>query len=163
MITFSTLANDRFQALRASVLAHPRMHGYYIIDLVSIEHLRAIGYTEEAIIDALYDYWNDDPSKPDPTDIPQDQTWQGDYAVSFDEAKELAIEVLVGGSAVGHTVDTIPRALVEHFVTAFINLFDTERRYYARLGLGNREYVFLQGIVVTDPQKAGILWVVEGD
>ena len=102
MITFSTLANDRFQALRASVLAHPRMHGYYIIDLVSIEHLRAIGYT---------------------------------------------------GSP----------ALAEDFVTTFIDLFDAERTCYARLGLGNREYVFLQGIVVTDPHKAGILWVVEGD
>jgi hypothetical protein len=83
--------------------------------------------------------------------------------VSFNEAKELAIEVLVGGRAVGHTIDTIPPALAEHFVTTFIDLFDAERTCYARLGLGNREYVFLQGIVVTDPHKAGILWVVEGD
>ena len=83
--------------------------------------------------------------------------------MSFDEAKELAIEVLVGGSAVGHTVDTIPPALAEHLVTTFIDLFDAERTCYARLGLGNREYVFLQGIVVIDPQKAGILWVVESD
>ena len=155
-MNFSTIADDRFHALKQSIESYPRLAGYYIINMISIRHLRENGYTQEAILDAVIYYFDDDPQKSYPS-------YRYYEEVPYHEAKIGIIKDLVGGNSIGHTVETMSPEVAEQYFDAFVDLFDTDRRYYVGLDIHNDEYVFWYGILVVDSDKAGILWIVESD
>lgn len=155
------ISDMRLESLRSQLERHPRQHGYYIIDLVSIKDLRESGRTNEEIMDVLTDLWYDEPS--DRVSVAQsDQTW-ADYRVEFAEARTHTIEALVGGRDVGHTRDTISKNVASECFDQFIAIVDDKLSFYIRLGIGNADYVFNHGVVAIGEKRAGILWVVEGD
>lgn len=154
--------NDtQFQAFRSRVEQHRRMNGYYIIDVVSISEMREAGLSDEEIMDALTDLWDDEPADRE-FSVPSNQMW-ADYRVEFAEARTHTIEALVGGRDVGHTRDTLPDGVAGECFDQFLALFDDMPKLYIRLGIGNSQYVFNRGVVAVGESKAGILWVVEGD
>ncbi|MDX1433134.1 MAG: hypothetical protein R3286_11870 [Gammaproteobacteria bacterium] len=159
--TLDSIDDPDFLDLRERVLAHPRMHGYYLVDLVSIEALRAAGRSEEEILDEVLEHFDDSPWPP-PEERPADLTWV-EHEVDAAHAREAAMEALVGGSQVGHTRDTIPPRAARQMWQDFERLFGDERRYYVGMGLGDSRYVYLHGAVIVDRERAGILWVVESD
>lgn len=150
-----------FRALRRRVSRFPRMHGYYLIDLVSIEALRAAGRSEEQILDTVLEHFDDEPWPP--ADRRPDNVSWTEHEVDRSRADEVAIRALVGGRDVGHTRETMPADTARDIWREFEALFDERRRYYAGMGLGNHAYSYLHGVVVVDRARAGILWVVEND
>lgn len=157
---FLKLTDRCFIELKGKVLSYPRLCGYYIIDLVSIENIRCDSY--EKLLDNLFEYFDDTVWVP-AEDRPSDQTWENDYVVERDVARNHIIEALVGGHSIGHTVDTVPGDLAEDIFEVFDSLFSKKKKYYMGMGLGKPEYVFQQGIAIVDNKKAGIIWIVEND
>jgi hypothetical protein len=45
----------------------------------------------------------------------------------------------------------------------FEALFCEPRHYYAGMGFGDREHVFLYGAAIVSTDTAGLLWIVESD
>ena len=161
-MNFSTVNDPEFLILKQAIEAHPRLCGYYIIDIISITDLRNAGVSQADILDKVIAYFDDPAKEPHLNYVPDDSTWL-DYEVGMDAARGAVIEALVGGPGVGHTHDTIPPQDAERYFNIFTALFGSERQYYVRLGIGNSEYVFQRGALVVDQQRAGILWIVEDD
>ena len=93
---------------------------------------------------------------------PKDQLWV-DYEVDEAKARAHAIEALVGGAAVGHSRDTVPQSDASAIWKRFRALFALEARFFLGLGFGDSAYVFQQGAVVVDDEKAGCLCIIESD
>lgn len=153
--------NQEFLTLKAEVEAHARLCGYYIIKLVDITEMREGQRDQEEIAEKVFEYF-DDQTWPPIEQRPRDQSW-AEYAAERNAAKDHAIEALVGGPSVGHTVDTISRPVAEQYFERFEALFDDQRHYYIRMAFGDNQYVFLHGVAIISRSRAGVLWVVEDD
>ena len=156
-----TIDDPAFVDFRQRVTQFRRMHGYYIVDIVSIESMRSAGQTQEEILDAVFEHF-DDQEWPPAVARPSGVYWK-DHEVAASEARELAVQALIGGSQIGHTTDTIFPDIAHSLWGEFEGFFRIERRYYAGIGLGDSEYVYLHGAAIVDQERAGILWVVESD
>lgn len=156
-----TVDDPAFVDLRRRVARFQRMHGYYIVDVVSIESLRNAGKTQEQILDAVFEHF-DDQAWPPAADRPSGVYWE-DHEVSASKARESAVQALIGGSQIGHTRDTIPSTTAHSLWSEFESFFQEQRRYYTGMGLGDSKYAYLHGAAIVDQHRGGILWVVEGD
>ena len=138
---------------------HPRMHGYYLLNVVPLP----IGWhdDEEGSLTTAFEAL-DDQTWPPPQLRAQDQLWV-DYQVDEAKARAHAIEALVGGGAVGHCRDTIPKGDASAIWKRFRDLFSPGARFFIGLGFGDSMYVFQHGAVLVDDEKAGCLCVVESD
>jgi hypothetical protein len=154
-------APPELRALRSEIEAHRRQAGYYLLRLVEISDLRAQESDEEALLDRLFEHFDDEPWPP-PDQRPQDQTWN-EYAVDRATARSAVTAALVGGPDVGHGRLTIPRARAESYFDRFEALFEEPRRYFVGMGLGDQRYSSQQGAAIVSAARAGLLWVVESD
>jgi hypothetical protein len=152
-------SSESLDQLRRVVGRYPRMHGYYLLNLVPLpEDWRD---HEETALTAAIQALDDHPWPP-PEVRPDDQRWV-DYEVPEPEASAHVVAALVGGSEVGHARDTIPISDARPIWEAFRALFSTSARFFMGVGLGDSKYVFQQGAVVVDDHKAGCLCVIESD
>jgi len=161
--TFRSVENRAFLQLKAEIETYRRTSGHYIVDLVSISFLRIAGVTQEELLDAVFEHWDDRPWPPKSV-RPSNQSWDSDYQVDADEARRHAIKTLVGGADIGHTKEAMSQPVATQVWERFAAFFErTACRYYVGMGLGNREFTYLSGVAIVDHQHAGILWVVESD
>ncbi len=161
LLVLTELHAPEIEAWKADVEAHPRLCGYYILGLVSIRELRAAGADEETILEQVIDHYDDDPSEPDPDFVP-DHGWV-DNETTRARAREHVVESLVGGGQIGHLEQTMSAARAGELFDRLVALCGPSPRFYAGLGIGNPEYVYLYGVLVVTAEIAGILWVVEDD
>lgn len=153
--------NPEFARVKAEIEAHPRLCGYYIIGLVSIRDFRTDGAQQETIFEELVKRFDDDPSEPNPEFIP-DHGWT-DYETTFDCARAHTIESLVGGGQIGHTKKTMSESMAGELFDRFVAVCGANPRFYIGLGIGDRKYVFMYGVLIVADDRAGILWIVESD
>jgi hypothetical protein len=153
------LDDARWAAVRAEVARFPRLCGYYLVKLVAM----APGWdkAEEASLDALFQAL-DDKAWPPAEQRPSDQRWT-DYEVLEEDARSQLIEALVAGHAYGHSQVTMPVASAEAIWRNARGVFGADARFFVGLGLGNNAYTFQHGVVIVDVDRAGCLWVVDGD
>ena len=151
--------SESLDRLRQTLAQYPRMHGYYLLNMVPLH----VGWreAEEGSLSAAFEAL-DDQTWPPPELRPKDQLCS-DYEVDEIKACARVVEALVGGSAVGHSVDTIPRAEAFAMWKRFRDLFSPESRFFLGVGFGDSNYAYQEGAVVVDNQKAGCLIVVEDD
>lgn len=161
MPAFQTIVDPVFVKFRRKISRYPRMHGYYLMDVVSIESMRSAGLTQEEILDAVFEFF-DDQTWPPPADRPSDVSWS-QHEVEGEVAEQIAVRALIGGTEVGHKRDTMPPKVARSLWREFQGFFQGERRYYVGMGLGDYKYAYLQGAAVVDETRAGVLWVVEND
>ena len=145
--------------LRSDLGRYPRMHGYYLLNLVPLPSTWR--EDEEASLTSAFEAL-DDQSWERPELRPKDQLW-ADYEVNEAKARAHIVAALVGGEAVGHTRETIPAPVAQELWEKFRGLFSLNTRFYVGLGFGDSAYAFQQGVVAVDDQKAGCLGVIEGD
>jgi hypothetical protein len=150
-----------FAALKAEIESHPRLCGYYILELVSIYEWRHGGVPQETILEKLVDHFDSDPTDPNPNFVP-DQEWT-DYETTRDDARGHVVESLIGGSQIGHTRETMPRSTAAEFFDRFVAVCGANPRFYIGLGLGDRTYSFQYGALIVADELAGIFWIVEDD
>ena len=155
------LKNPEVAAIKTDIEAHPRFCGYYIIGLVSIHDLRAEGVSQETILEKLIDHFDDDPTEPDPDFVP-DHEWT-DYESTLERARAHTIESLVGGRQIGHVDNTMSESTAGELFDRFVTMCGANPKYYIGLGIGDRKYVFMYGMLVVADDLAGILWIVEDD
>jgi len=151
--------SESLDQLRHTLGQYPRMHGYYLLNLVPLP----LGWRddEEGSLTTAFEALDDQTWAP-PELRPKDQLWV-DSEVEEAKARVHAIEALVGGGAVGHSRDTVPQGDAFAIWKRFRDLFLPEVRFFIGLGLGDSAYVYQQGVVVVDDEKAGCLYVVEND
>jgi hypothetical protein len=157
-----TLNRQDFLILKEEIEKHSRLSGYYIIDLVSISDLSSQGLSQEEILDRVFQYF-DDQEWPPPSERPQDQSWEGDYQVNRESARQQTVEALAGGPSIGHAHFTMSQDVAESFWERFDSLFGQEKRYYTQMGLGLRDYAYSRGVSIADRDSVGILWIIEND
>ena len=150
---------DSVEQLRETLGQYPRMHGYYLVNVVPLP----FGWRddEEGSLAIAFEALDDQTWKP--VELrPKDQLWV-DYEVEEAKARVHAVEALIGGGAVGHSSDTVPKGDAFAIWQRFRELFSSEARFFMGLGFGDSAYVFQGGVVVLDDEKAGCLCVVESD
>lgn len=160
-MAFSTLDNKAFKCLKSEIENHPRMCGYYIINIVGISNFPLDAQERGSLLNEVFEHF-DDQQWPPIYEDQSEQTWD-DHEVEREKARSHLIEALIGGNSIGHTIDTIPSTLAKEFWNRFESLFADSRRYYMSMGLGDPAYVFLRGVAIVDNDKAGIISIVEGD
>lgn len=158
---FKTSANRKFVELRSDIEKHPRLCGYYLIDLVEISGFPESGSERELFLDALFEHFDDEPWPP-PSERPGEGSWD-DHACDRDQATVHVVEALVGGSSIGHLKNTMAPAEALELWSRFEALFVEPRRYYTGMDLGDSLYAYQYGTVVIAPNRAGLLWIVDGD
>jgi len=160
MLTFEQIDEPLFREITAELRDRPRMHGYYILHLVRVDP----GWPtrEEAYLDELFQSFDTEEWPPQEEREGMGGSW-ADYEVREDEARSEVIAALVGGGEIGHLKDTISARQPESVWSRFRSLFSPQVRFFMRLGLGSREYVFQRGAVLVDVDRAGAMCVVEGD
>ncbi|GGJ37567.1 hypothetical protein [Deinococcus roseus] len=154
---FPTLQIPEFLTLKREIETYPRMHGEYLIDLVSIAHLRAGGLNENDILDEVYCHWSGVASV-------EDLLYRGEgdgYEVSTQHLLETLVDGLKGGAAVGHTIDSMPEQEALRFSQRFLDLFEQPRGYMG-MGITDR-CIFEHGLLLMDQNHAGLLLVLEDD
>ena len=156
-----TVDDSAFVDLKSRLVGYRRMRGYYIVDLVSIERLRQEQVSQEELLDAVFEYFDDQPWPPK-SERPSEGLWS-DHEVASSVAKSVTVQALVGGPEVGHTDVTMPPDIAMKLWAEFESLFDSSRQYYVGMGFGDRDYVFLHGTAIVDHKRAGVLWIVESD
>ena len=159
MLAIHDLHSDVFEALQRELTACPRMHGYYILKLVSIDPTWATH--EEDSLDTLFESFDDHPWPP-PSQRPQGGAWT-DQEVSEEAGAQEAIAALIGGREAGHLRDTLSPDRAADVWRRFRALFSERARFFVGLGLGDRAYAFQRGTVIVDVDRAGALCIVEGD
>ncbi|MCP4168449.1 MAG: hypothetical protein GY759_21500 [Chloroflexi bacterium] len=157
----SKVNHPEFTALKGDIESHPRLCGYYIVDLVSIEDSRAIGMQQEGILELLVEHFDDDPNEPDPEFVP-DHEWS-DYETTLDLARSHTIRALVGGKEIGHTAQTMQHPMARDLFDRFTAVCGSGPRFYVGLGIGRQEFVFQYGVMIVADDMAGIFWIVESD
>ena len=160
--TVHVLEDAPYDGIRREIESYARQCGYYIIGFASLSQFRRQSASQDSIVDAIYDHFDDDPRPVDPSNVPQDQSWD-DYERSPDIARDHAIKVLVGGGPIGYTVDVMSSATAGKRFDQFVLLCGENPRFYLGLGLGDQEYVYQHGVLVVADRVAGLLWVVESD
>ena len=155
------LQSPETAAWKAEAEAHPRRCGYYLIGLVSVREQRAAGAHQETILEEVIDFFDEDPEEPDPDFVP-DHGWT-DYEITREQARGHAVECLVGGAQIGHLEPTMSADTAGDLFDRLLDLCGPGPRFYAGLGLGDRRYVYLDGVLVVAANRAGILWIVESD
>ncbi|ULH17989.1 hypothetical protein MF271_23805 (plasmid) [Deinococcus sp. KNUC1210] len=159
------------EELRAELAQYPRMDGYYQLDLVSITLLRQARMTQNEILNALYDCWA--PHKAiaayrvafpliGTPNLEERTPEYDDYEYTVENALEALTYELKGGSGIGHLVDTISPAKAAELATRFFALFRSPQAYRG-LGLADPFFVFEQGVVLLDDERAGCLLMIESD
>jgi len=63
---------------------------------------------------------------------------------------------------VGHTRDTISPEKAEEFAQRFFDFFNSPRGYSGMV-LGDPSYVFENGLLLLDDERAGLLLILEND
>ncbi|KAI9130354.1 hypothetical protein [Acaryochloris sp. CCMEE 5410] len=157
----SEINNPEFARIKTDIAAHSRLHGYYILGLVSIHAFRTDGTSQEIILKKLIDHFDDDPTEPDPDFVP-DHGWT-DYETTLDRARAHTIESLVGGRPIGHANETMSEQMAGELFDRFVAVCGTNPRFYIGLGIGDRKYAFMYGVLIVADDRAGILWIVESD
>ncbi|XXX79864.1 hypothetical protein WMF30_13925 [Sorangium sp. So ce134] len=145
--------------LRSALAAYPRSYGYYLVKMVALD--ARWREDEETALTAAFQAL-DDHEWPAPELRPNDQTW-ADYEVIERRARELTVDALVGGAAVGHARDTIDRQEALALWLRFRGLFAPQARFFCGVGFGDSNYVFSGGAVIVDDVKAGCLFIIEND
>lgn len=162
---FPSVANSLFGALKQAIHAYegpPRIRSH-IVELLSISAARGQGMDEDAIVDQVVRQV--DPlfyARGNAQRAPQNATW-ADYQVSLEDARVMTVAELRDGRSHGWLDELIPHQRAEELFDTFAGLFESDRRYYSRLGLGDPDYIFSNGVVITDRQLAGVLWVLQTD
>ncbi|ULH18075.1 hypothetical protein MF271_24260 (plasmid) [Deinococcus sp. KNUC1210] len=161
------------EELRAELAQYPRMDGYYQLDLVSIKILRQARMTQNEILKALYDRWAPHEANaayraafPFPligTPTLEQRTPEfNDYESTVENALEALTYELKGGSGIGHLADTISPVKAAELATRFFALFRSPQAYRG-LGLADPFFVFEQGVVLLDDERAACLLMIESD
>ncbi|MGD8570565.1 MAG: hypothetical protein PVJ39_20930 [Gammaproteobacteria bacterium] len=121
----STLQIPEFLSLKSFIESHPRLCGYYLIDLVSIQNIRDLDISEDEKLDIIFEHFDDQewPSPP----VNTDHLWE-DYSVSKEKARDHLVEALVGGKNIGHTNDTISPEASESIFNKFNSFFSGEKK-----------------------------------
>jgi hypothetical protein len=130
MHTLQTIAEPKFVAFRSRLTQYPRMDGYYLVDIVSIESMRTAGCSQEEILDTTFEHF-DDQDWPPPEARPLNIPWSAD-AVDSDTAERVVMRALIGGREVGHTMDTIPPDVAGFLWSEFQGFFPGSRRTLGR-------------------------------
>ena len=159
--SLTEIEDSEFDALKTRIESRPRLCGYYILGLVSIREFRDSNATQESILEHVINYFDDDPTEPDPNFV-SDHGWV-DYETDHDRARAHAIESLVGGSQIGHTRHTMTELQAAKAFDEFLNLCGPNPRFYIGMGIGDRKYVFQYGVLIVANSRGGMLWVVESD
>jgi hypothetical protein len=150
---------ESLEQLRNILGQYPRMHGYYLVNFVPLPP----GWRDDEEESLATAFGELDDQEWKPVELrPKDQLWV-DCEVQEAEARVHALEALVGGGAVGHSSDTVPKGDALAIWQRFRELFASEARFFMGLGFGDSAYVFQLGVVVLDDEKAGCLCVVESD
>jgi hypothetical protein len=160
-MTLTTIDDPTFLALKAELQGYPRQCGYYLVDVVSIQDLRARSVPPEELLEQVFQHF-DDQDWPPAEERPTDQAW-ADYAATQAQARAFAIDALLGGSQVGHTAATIPNDTATALWERFESLFPEPRTYYVGMGFGDPKFVFQHGAAIVAGDLAGLVWVVESD
>lgn len=155
------ITSNSFEMLKAEIEAYPRLCGYYLIKMVKITDLRLASSNEEAMIETIFQYL-DDQKWPPKEQRMKDQKWT-EYIVDRETALRHTVEGLVAGPQKGHLRPTIEANIAKLFFDRFDAMFDEPKSYYIGMGLGNPAYVFFDGVVIISKAHAGLLWVVEAD
>lgn len=156
--------NSKFQVikkLKEVLEKYPRTYGYYLIGIVSIQEKRQEKWDEETIIDWAFQQLDD--QKWDLDNRPNDQSWLEDYQTTRQNALEVLTIALTGGSNVGHIKNTIEPKRATELTLTFDGIFRSPKKYFERMGFGNRSYTFQDGIGIADKETVGIFVVVESD
>lgn len=154
------VADTRMDELARTLAAHPRMAGYYILRLIDITAIRP-QVSEDRMRDAVFEHF--DGRRWPPFEERMALGSWGDYEVTAEAAQAEVVSALVGGDAIGHTRDTMSAAIAGQTWERFASLFATDRKYFTKLGLGDRQYVFQCGAAIVDATRAGYLGIVESD
>lgn len=158
--TWIDVPDPRMDEIARVLTAHPRMAGYYILRLIDITAIRAL-VSEDRMLDAVFEHF--DGRKWPPFEERLGLGSWGDHEASAEDAQADVVGALVGGGGVGHTRDTMSAAVAIQTWQRFASLFATDRKYFTRLGLGDRRYVFQSGAAIVDATRAGFIGVVEDD
>jgi hypothetical protein len=154
------LVTPALVALEQALSPHPRLHGYYLLKILTFDKL-AEDCRNEATLGEVFELLDDKPWRP-LADRPTGQSW-ADHRVDADLARAEVVTALIGGNDVGHTSNTMERDEAEAAWSLFEAEFGLCRDYYIRLGFGKSEYVFQRGVVIVAGKRAGALFVVEND
>ena len=167
----SSVLEGEVSRLRDALALSPRIDGIYQLELVDIRPLRTQGCSQNEILDVLYDQWVDHKAhqkqrekhpefyaKTTALDV---TSWQ-DYEVKQEHALEWLTYGLRGGGGVGHTTDTISPEKAEEFAQRFFNFFSSPHAY-SGMALGDPSYVFENGLLLLDDERAGLLLILEND
>ena len=158
--TWIDVPDPRMDEIARILAAHPRMAGYYILRFIDITAIRA-QVSEDRMLDAGFEYF--DGSKWPPFEERLGLGSWADYEATADDAQAEVVGALIGGGAIGHARDTMTAAVANQTWQRFVSLFASDRKYYTRLGLGDRRYVFQGGAAIVDATRAGFIGVVESD
>lgn len=163
------MANDmlaNFEIWRQSLLSHTRICGE------SIAHASVVPPgipAEEFIKTFARQYGFCEP------DTGEDEWKHGE--ADYGEAKSVLVELLRGGSPIGHSRDDIPEPIATALVHEFLSFFDpgTARFFVPRdtgghaqmLGPSNDPhhdtFIFNGGCIALDDKLVGLLWVFDND
>lgn len=156
---FQTSPDPVFAQLKKEIEEHPRTCGTYLIDLVSIQQARALNLSDDHILDELYCWWSKTSELIHPVGA---ESWTPYEMDGVDDIKEMMVYAMKGGSAVGHTFDTIPEAKALDFAQRFLQFFARPRAFRG-MGIGDPVYLLEEGVLLLDHDVAGILLVMEND
>lgn len=156
---FQTSPDPVFAQLKKAIEDHPRACGTYLIDLVPIQQARALNLSDDQILDELYCWWSKTPELIHSIGA---KSWTPYEMDGIDDIRELMVYALKGGSAVGHTFDTIPEAKALDFAQSFLQFFEKPRAFRG-MGIGDNVYLLEEGVLLLDQNVAGILLVMEND
>jgi hypothetical protein len=155
-----SLQDEAFERFRSDLEQHRRGAGYYLVDILDLKSLRAVGMDDEDVLHAAFESLDDQAW--DPARIQWSMRW-ADHELPRDRAQFYGVDALVGGRSVGRRTAAMSPDQASGYFELFEGFFLEPRRYLVGLGLGSRDYVFQNGIAIVTHRRAGLLGVVESD
>jgi hypothetical protein len=157
-VVLTPLSLPDFDEIERFLSRRPLSPGSYLTRLFALSSLASAW--SDAVLDEVFERMDDRPW------LPCEQRPAGSWAayeVSAEEARVGLVSALVGGRDFGRRDETMSAAEAQGLWWRFEGLFGAERRYYARLGLGDGDYSFQDGVAIVDGRLAGGLFIVQGD
>ncbi len=116
--------------------------------------------SNDEIADITSEFFDDSewPISKDPA-IPAPEHWN---QLEEKKAQDNLLPDLAGGPEFGHPEYAIQPEEAKKIWQQFVGFFDENRVFY-EVNLGNNDMVFLNGILIIDRDKAGVLNIVHSD
>jgi uncharacterized protein YozE (UPF0346 family) len=173
MVTLSSLDDPTYEKFKKRVRSYvPDC----IVDFVSVSELRKQGKSTDEIADITSEYFDDSPwpktkQNIELSHLPEHiQKLAAQNAeipehwpqMTEQKAEEYVCSFLRGGREFGHKHNVMTEHTAKTIWQDFISFFDADKIFY-EVNLGKPEWVFHNGTLIVDTDKAGVLHVVQND